>query len=177
MSDTQQVGDVKVAGIPKQGGQKDNKANDHLHSSGLLALASAPDATLLAIPGLQTGHVHLIHLPPCPPPPLDPLRPSPRQKPLSHTTHPKEMIIAHESALTTLTVPPSGRFLATTSTRGTLVRIWDTHTGNLTREFRRGADRAIIYGVAFNSDESEICVWSDKGTIHVFRLGVNEGAG
>lgn len=87
------------------------------------------------------------------------------------------MIIAHESALTTLTVPPSGRFLATTSSRGTLVRIWDTHTGNLAREFRRGTDRAVIYGVAFKSDESEVCVWSDKGTIHVFRLDVNEGAG
>ncbi|KAF8493517.1 WD40-repeat-containing domain protein [Gautieria morchelliformis] len=144
---------------------------------GLLALASAPLATLLAIPGLQTGHVHFIHLPPCAPPPVNPLKPTPRPTPHSHTKHPKEMIIAHESALTTLSVPPSGRLLATTSSRGTLIRIWDTHTGNLAREFRRGTDRAVIYGVAFKRDESEICVWSDKGTIHVFRLGVNDGAG
>ena len=148
-----------------------------LLSLGLLALASAPHSTLLAIPGLQTGHVHLIHLPPCPTPPLDPLLPPPRPKPPSPAKHPKEMIIAHETALTTLTVPPSGRFLATTSSRGTLIRIWDAHTGNLAREVRRGTDRADIYGVAFRQDESEICVWSDKGTIHVFRLGVNEGAG
>ncbi|KAF8592680.1 hypothetical protein K439DRAFT_1643720 [Ramaria rubella] len=144
---------------------------------GLLALASAPHATLLAIPGLQVGHVHLIHLPPCPPPPVDPMKPPPRLKPPPPLRHPKEMIIAHESGLTTLTVPPSGHFLATTSSRGTLIRIWDSHTGNLVRELRRGTDRAEIYGVSFKSDESEICVWSDKGTIHVFRLGMNEGGG
>lgn len=87
------------------------------------------------------------------------------------------MIIAHESALTTLSVPPSGRLLATSSSRGTLIRIWDTYSGNLVRELRRGTDRADIYGVAFKSDETEICVWSDKGTIHIFRLGVTNGAG
>lgn len=92
--------------------------------------------------------------------------------------NPKEIVIAHESALTTLTVPPSGRIFATTSSKGTLIRIWNSHTGNLARELRRGTDRAEIFGVAFKSDESEICVWSDKGTIHVFRLGnVNEGGG
>ncbi|KAF8528776.1 SVP1-like protein 2 [Hysterangium stoloniferum] len=144
---------------------------------GLLALASAPHSTLLAVPGLQVGHVHLIHLPPCPAPPLDPLKPQSRPRPPSTIKHPKEMIIAHETALTTLTVPSSGRLLATTSSRGTLIRIWDVYTGNLARELRRGVDRADIYGVAFKSDESEICVWSDKGTIHVFRLGVTDGAG
>ncbi|KAK7695494.1 hypothetical protein QCA50_000130 [Cerrena zonata] len=35
---------------------------------GLLTLATEAYSTLLVIPGLQTGHVHLIHLPPCPPP-------------------------------------------------------------------------------------------------------------
>lgn len=38
------------------------------------------------------------------------------------------------------------------------------------RELRRGTDKAEIYGVAFRPDEREVCVWSDKGTVHVFSL-------
>ena len=44
------------------------------------------------------------------------------------------------------------------------------------KEFRRGSDKAEIYGVAFRPDEREVCVWSDKGTIHVFALAAGSGA-
>ncbi|EIW82412.1 hypothetical protein CONPUDRAFT_123308 [Coniophora puteana RWD-64-598 SS2] len=136
---------------------------------GLLALATDANTTLLAIPGRQMGHVQLIHLPPCPPSPSSPRSAPPRAaKPLSK--HPVSIIAAHESALTTLTVTPSGKLLATTSSRGTLVRTWDAYTGKLVRELRRGSDKADIYGVSFRPDEAEMCVWSDKGTVHVFSL-------
>ncbi|KAF8558859.1 hypothetical protein OG21DRAFT_1404346 [Imleria badia] len=144
---------------------------------GILAMATAAYATLLVIPGRQMGHVQLVHLPPCvPPAPLGP-PPSvlPSKPPPPPLKHPVSMIAAHESALTTLSLPPSGRFLATTSSRGTLVRIWDTTSGKLLREFRRGADTAEIYGVAFRPDEKEVGVWSDKGTVHIFSL-VSSGA-
>lgn len=72
-------------------------------------------------------------------------------------------------------MPPSGRLFATTSLRGTLVRVWDTATGKQVRELRRGTDQAEIYGVAFRPDEAEICVWSDKGTVHIFALSGREG--
>jgi WD repeat-containing protein 45 len=139
---------------------------------GLLAIATGPYATLLAIPGRQMGHVQLVHLPPCPPPissdpPSSTLPPKP---PPSPTKHPVSIIAAHTSALTTLSLPPSGRLLATTSSRGTIVRVWDSITGKPVQEFRRGSDKALIYGVAFRPDEKELCVWSDKGTVHVFAL-------
>jgi len=145
--------------------------------SGILAMATEAYATLLAIPGKQMGHVQLVHLPPCvPPAPLGPPPSVPPSKPPPlPLKHPVSMIAAHESALTTLSLPPSGRFLATTSSRGTLVRIWDTTSGKLLREFRRGADTAEIYGVAFRPDEKEVGVWSDKGTVHIFSL-VSSGA-
>ncbi|KAJ3521250.1 hypothetical protein NM688_g9039 [Phlebia brevispora] len=139
---------------------------------GLLALATGAHSTLLAIPGKQTGHVQLVHLPPCPPPkPIGPPPSSPpKPPPPAPTKHPVSIIAAHNTALTTLSVPPSGRFLATTSSRGTLIRIWDAITGRLVRELRRGSDKAEIYGVAFRPDEQELCVWSDKGTVHIFSL-------
>ncbi|KAF8640063.1 hypothetical protein AX17_001304 [Amanita inopinata Kibby_2008] len=141
---------------------------------GLLAMATKPDATLLAIAGRQIGHVQLIHLPPCPSPgPVGKPFSFPSQKPYkSPTKHSAAIIAAHTSALTTISMPPSGRLLATTSLRGTLVRIWDSVTGKLIRELRRGTDKAEIYGVAFRPDERELCVWSDKGTVHVFTLMV-----
>ncbi|KAJ7667907.1 SVP1-like protein 2 [Mycena polygramma] len=142
---------------------------------GLLALASGTYATLLAIPGKQMGHVQLIHLPPCvPPTPIGPPASTPpRKPPPPPTKHPVAIIAAHTTALTTLAVPPSGRLLATTSSRGTLVRTWDAVTGKLVREFRRGTDKAEIFGVAFRPDERELCVWSDKGTVHLFNLVVS----
>ncbi|KAK0190969.1 SVP1-like protein 2 [Armillaria mellea] len=138
---------------------------------GLVALATAAYSTLLAIPGRQMGHVQLVHLPPCvPPKPKGPPLDVPHKPPPPLTKHPVSIIAAHTSALTTLTLPPSGRLLATTSSRGTLVRIWDSLTGKLVRELRRGTDKADIFGVAFRPDEEELCVWSDKGTVHVFTL-------
>ena len=117
------------------------------------------------------GHVQLIHLSPCEPPqPLGPPPSVPPKPPPPTPQHHVSIIAAHTTALTTLSVPPSGRLLATTSSRGTLVRIWDTSTGKLVRELRRGTDKAEIYGVAFRPDEREVCVWSDKGTVHVFAL-------
>lgn len=145
---------------------------------GLLALASAPDATLLVAPGRQVGHVQLIHLPPCPPkpapsPPLD-ILPTPKSTP-THTKNPISIIVAHTTSLTTLALPPSGRLISTTSSRGTLIRVWNATTGKLLKELRRGTDSAVIYGVAFRRDESELCVWSDKGTVHVFKLNDKDG--
>ncbi|KAJ3999496.1 SVP1-like protein 2 [Lentinula boryana] len=139
---------------------------------GLVTLASGPHATLLAIPGRQMGHVQLIHLPPCSPPPLKGPPPStpPKKPPPPPEKYPVSIIAAHTTALSTLSVPPSGRLLATTSSRGTLVRIWDSLTGKLVRELRRGTDKAEIFGVAFRPDEQELCVWSDKGTVHLFTL-------
>ncbi|KAG6902300.1 hypothetical protein C0995_001910 [Termitomyces sp. Mi166 len=139
---------------------------------GLLAMATAAYSTLLTIAGRQSGHVQLVHLPPCAPPvPIGP-PPSlpPRKPPPPLAKHPVSIIAAHETALTTLSVPASGRLLATTSSRGTLVRVWDSLSGKLVREFRRGTDKADIYGVAFRPDEQELCVWSDKGTVHIFTL-------
>ncbi|KAI0000072.1 WD40-repeat-containing domain protein [Russula vinacea] len=147
------------------------------NSRGVIAIATGAYSTLLAAPGRQPGHVQLIHLPPCPPPiPVGPPPPVPPRPPPQATKHPHSVIVAHNTAITTLAVTPSGKLLATTSVRGTLVRVWDTTTGKQSRELRRGTDQAEIYGVAFRPDEAEICVWSDKGTIHVFSL-VAGGAG
>ena len=128
------------------------------------------------------GHVQLIQLPPCPPQPLS-VTTSPTHRPSPAVPAPNKphkqagsIIVAHTTALSTLTLAPSGNLLATTSNRGTLIRVWDTYSGKLMRELRRGTDQAEIYGVAYRPDERELCVWSDKGTIHVFALSDGKGS-
>ena len=79
-------------------------------------------------------------------------------------------IKAHETALSCMTISLSGALLATASEKGTLVRVFDTETGYLLHEFRRGSQVANIYSINFNSHATLLCVSSDHGTIHVFAL-------
>ena len=63
--------------------------------------------------------------------------------------------------------------LATTSSKGILIRIYNILDGSLLQEVRRGADRAEIYSLAFSSTAQWLTVSSDKGTVHVFSLKVS----
>nr|XP_011718639.1 WD repeat domain phosphoinositide-interacting protein 3 [Macaca nemestrina] len=51
--------------------------------------------------------------------------------------------------------------------KGTLIRIFDTSSGHLIQELRRGSQAANIYCINFNQDASLICVSSDHGTVHI----------
>ncbi|KAI8872493.1 WD40 repeat-like protein [Ramicandelaber brevisporus] len=80
------------------------------------------------------------------------------------------IIAAHATRLSCLAVSPDGSRVASASEKGTLVRVFDTSTCQLLHELRRGVDRADIFSIAFNIDATRLCVASDKGTIHLFRL-------
>ncbi|KAL7425210.1 Phosphatidylinositol 3,5-bisphosphate-binding protein [Cryptotrichosporon argae] len=146
---------------------------------GLVAVSTAPGSTLLAFPGIQPGHLNLVHLAPCPPParvPAAPAAPHPFRAPI---------LIAHTSPLSALAASTSGAHVASASERGTLVRVWSTASGRMERELRRGVDRAHIWGVGFEQRAGDgepeqnrrnelrrkggrIVGWSDKGTVHVW---------
>ncbi|WVN90882.1 uncharacterized protein L203_106125 [Cryptococcus depauperatus CBS 7841] len=139
------------------------------NNQGLMAISTAPDSTLLALPGRQAGHVQLIPLPPCP---VDPaaLNISSARVTASRPTFRSPIILAHTHPLSTLVTTPSGSLILTTSERGTLVRVWDTAKGRLEKELRRGVDPAEVWGVGFEGDgkDARVVGWSDKGTIHVW---------
>ena len=90
---------------------------------GLLAQSQDPSTNVLAIPGTEEGtvRVDLFDIG-------------------KFTT-----IKAHESALAQLCLSFDGSRLATASDKGTIIRLWDTTSGAMLREFRRGSDRAEIY--------------------------------
>ncbi|KAI8913411.1 WD40-repeat-containing domain protein [Gorgonomyces haynaldii] len=85
-----------------------------------------------------------------------------------------QLIQAHHSNVRVLALSRNGQYVATASVKGTLVRIFETRTGKLLYEFRRGSDPATIYAIQFDLECTRIAVTSDKGTIHVFLLDPKE---
>ena len=116
--------------------------------SGLCALCPLSSNTVLVCPGLQKGHVRC------------------ELYDQKKTT----LIEAHESALACFALNFDGSRLATASETGTLIRIFDTATGQPLQEVRRGADKAEIYSIAFNQTSQWLACSSDRGTIHIFAL-------
>ncbi|MBA0583921.1 hypothetical protein Gorai_014760 [Gossypium raimondii] len=69
-----------------------------------------------------------------------------------------------------------GQLLATTSTKGTIIRVYNSADGSLLQEVRRGVDKTKIYRLAFFLNAQWLAVSSDKGTVHVFSLKFNSGS-
>ncbi|XP_078436530.1 autophagy-related protein 18c-like isoform X2 [Wolffia australiana] len=117
---------------------------------GLCVLSHHANTSVLACPGLHRGQVRIEHFG------------------LKVT----KFINSHDSNVSCMTLTVDGLLLATASTKGTLIRIFNTMDGSQLQEVRRGADRAEIYGIALSPNLQWLGVSSDKGTVHVFSLRV-----
>ena len=84
------------------------------------------------------------------------------------------IIIAHQSNIRFMTLSHNGKFIATCSEKGTLIRIYNTNTKKLIKELRRGSDEAIINWICFNQNNTHLLCRSKKGTIHVFHTDYRE---
>eukprot|EP00045_Choanoeca_perplexa_P012593 m.138202 g.138202 ORF g.138202 m.138202 type:complete len:1017 (+) comp16065_c2_seq2:95-3145(+) len=122
----------------------------NINPRGLASLTTAVTVSLLAIPGLQEGQVHVVD--------VDHRRP---RAPV--------MFQAHKHDLARLTISSSGRKVATASIRGTIVRVFNGSSGEQLCEFRRGLTPAEISGLVFSRDSSLLCANSDR-TAHLFHL-------
>ncbi|RUS25496.1 hypothetical protein BC938DRAFT_472068 [Jimgerdemannia flammicorona] len=157
-------------------------------SSTFLKPSTTTKHAILAIPGRQKGHIQIVDLNKfisttavfdeagsfhgatanghTPSPGHGRVHPKTTQA----TTTNVSIIAAHTGKLSALVINNDGSKCASASEKGTLIRVFDTSTGKLLNELRRGVDRAEIYSIAFNSDSTRLCVSSDKGTVHIFNL-------
>ena len=62
----------------------------------------------------------------------------------------------------------NGEKLATASEKGNQVRIFDTKTGLMIQEVRRGNEFATIYSIAFSKEGNWLAVSSDSCNLHIF---------
>ncbi|KAM3716653.1 WD repeat domain phosphoinositide-interacting protein [Dirofilaria immitis] len=121
------------------------------NASGIIDL-SATVNSFLAYPGsINNGHVQLFDV---------------------TRLNSMNTISAHTSPLAALRFSYDGKKLATASNRGTVIRVFDTESGDRLYEFTRGVKRFVsIYSMAFSIDGNYLCSSSNTETVHVFRLG------
>eukprot|EP00520_Triparma_pacifica_P016626 CAMPEP_0118632884 /NCGR_PEP_ID=MMETSP0785-20121206/691_1 /TAXON_ID=91992 /ORGANISM="Bolidomonas pacifica, Strain CCMP 1866" /LENGTH=162 /DNA_ID=CAMNT_0006523701 /DNA_START=181 /DNA_END=666 /DNA_ORIENTATION=+ len=95
---------------------------------GLLALSPSSSSTVLACPSITRGHVR-VEL---------------------YDARKSTLIPAHEAELGAIALNESGSKIATCSEKGTLIRVYETHSGSKLRELRRGTERAEIQSLCFS---------------------------
>lgn len=83
-------------------------------------------------------------------------------------------IKAHQSAVAAMSLADDGSLLATASETGTLIRLFNSETGEQLKELRRGMESVQIVCIAFDSLISQIAISSNKGTVHVFKIELDK---
>ena len=77
-------------------------------------------------------------------------------------------INAHKGPINFLQLNKDGTILATASDKGTLIRLFDTSSGEQIQELRRGTENAEIYSISFDDTNRFLAVSSDRKTVHIF---------
>ncbi|KAI8607178.1 WD40-repeat-containing domain protein [Chytriomyces sp. MP71] len=80
------------------------------------------------------------------------------------------IIQAHKSPLSCIAFSSDGTLIATSSDKGTVIRVFSVPTGSKLFQLRRGSYNASIYSLAFDAANRFVCVSSDTDTVHVFKL-------
>lgn len=79
-------------------------------------------------------------------------------------------INCHKNNLQCIALNNKGTILATASNKGTLIRLFETSTGKLIQELRRGSTVATIQFITFSPNSKYLCVSSDRDSIHIFEI-------
>jgi WD40 repeat protein len=76
----------------------------------------------------------------------------------------------HKRELSAIALNKPGTMVATTSSKGTIIRIFSTSDLTQLFEFRRGVSSTAITSLVFHQTESFLACSSLKGTVHIYRL-------
>ncbi|KAH0576236.1 WD40 repeat protein [Spironucleus salmonicida] len=79
----------------------------------------------------------------------------------------------HKSPIQHIQLSSDGKYLATASEKGTIIRIWSVHSQRKYCELRRGHTQACINSIAFGENDI-IAVTSSSKTLHVFKIQESE---
>lgn len=87
------------------------------------------------------------------------------------------VVEAHKSPLSSVTLNSEGTLLATASDKGTIIRVFSVPDAHKLYQFRRGSMPARIFSMSFNTTSTLLCVSSATETVHIFKLGHQGSAG
>jgi WD40 repeat protein len=127
------------------------------NQKGVCALSSSKGSVFLC-PGMEPGSVNIV----------------------DYMAGTERIVKCHDGALRSITLNTTydderahssgDTVFATTSEKGTLVRVFDVATQTQLKELRRGHDECEIYSVEFSRDSKCLAVTSSKGNVHIFSL-------
>ncbi|KAJ3073721.1 autophagy protein [Podochytrium sp. JEL0797] len=80
------------------------------------------------------------------------------------------IVQAHKSPLSVIEFSFDGSLVATSSDKGTVIRVFSVPTGQKLFQLRRGTYNANIYSLSFDLSNKYLCVSSDTDTIHIYKL-------
>ncbi|KAJ3748107.1 WD40 repeat-like protein [Lentinula detonsa] len=80
------------------------------------------------------------------------------------------VIQAHKAPISFLSINSTGTLLATSSDKGTVIRVWSIPGAEKLYQFRRGTRETKIYSMNFNTVSSLLAVSSAHDTVHIFKL-------
>lgn len=83
-----------------------------------------------------------------------------------------QILEAHDHPVTCLAFRKDGQWLATASTHGTIIRVWDTDSKVLVMELKRSkvGREAKIHSLCFSDDGTMLVCSSSTKTIHIFAI-------
>jgi len=117
------------------------------NSHGIVGVSFVQEQTILAYPDKTKGHVRI----------------------KNYEKSSTFSIKAHENNISYISVSYDGNLIATASEQGTLIRIFETESGDKLQEVQR-EDKADIMHICFSSDYRFLAASNSKGTIHIWSL-------
>jgi WD40 repeat protein len=121
----------------------------YINPDGICCLSSKKDTNILACPDKTQGAIRVTYY------------------------DNSSKIQAHEGPIACLAMTTDGQTIASASSKGTLVRIFNATSGSKLQEVRRGADSAKVYSISFSTNDM-MAVTSDKGTVHVYSVETDD---
>lgn len=85
-------------------------------------------------------------------------------------------IYAHYGVIENLCVSQDGKYIATASDKGTIIRMYSVESKKMMHEFRRGLEYVRITQLLFHPDNRILLVSSDRGSIHLFNTEIDDTA-
>jgi WD repeat-containing protein 45 len=118
---------------------------------GLCAISADPNFSILANPDKKKGQIRITN----------------------YDKNTNLTIEGHQNSISSMNLNFTGALLASASDKGTIIRLFNTETGDAIQEVRRGSDKAEIYSLSFDKNSNFMACSSDKGTIHIFSVSKN----